>query len=372
MPSKNEDTQEQPARGLRRRLVGKLARKSLGSLQLQNWASKLNQRLKPVPVKKWTGWEGQNWRSVVPAFRVGRYLVINQPIAGDAPKAFVRVYEPGASQRDRPASWPRHIAKVGHKWYPAESITEQLMTRIGECLGLRMAHSQLMECESQIRFLSRYFLKQDESLVHGAEIVAGYVDDEHFVEDVENQRLEKEIFTFQVLCTAIGKKFPAQAVEICLDFVRMIGFDALVGNQDRHLYNWGVIVHAKGRRPPLFSPIYDTARGLFWNTEERALRSFEAPAKLLAYVANARPLVGWDGDRDPNHFQLVARIAELDPAFRRALLALCSRDGMDSALATVDGDFKRLLSNPRRELIKRCLAMRFRMFEEAAKGGKYD
>jgi hypothetical protein len=315
-------------------------------------------------VRQQTGFLGPHWRRHVDTLRPGRFYATGQPVAGDAPKDFIRVYEYGKGRRIRPSSWPAFIAKVGHKWYPAESVTEQLMTRIGQCLGINVADSRLMHVEGQIRFLSRYFLKKDEVLVHGAEIIAGYLEDETFVHDVEDQRAESDIFTFDVLRTAIETRFPDQRQDILAELVRMIAFDALVGNHDRHLYNWGVIVHAKGLRPPIFSPVYDTARGLFWNTSDAGLSRLETEERLTRYVMEAHPLIGWTGELKVNHFKLVENIGVSDLSLHDTLCRIDTRLGLSQVSMVIDKEFSELLSPRRRTLIKRCLQRRFEKFDE--------
>jgi len=73
--------------------------------------------------------------------------------------------------------WSYYIAKVGQKWYPIESINEHLLNRIGEVLDLNMAKSYLRLADNQIRFLSKYFTKKDEELVHGANIFSAYLNE---------------------------------------------------------------------------------------------------------------------------------------------------------------------------------------------------
>lgn len=347
-----------------------MPRSHAGSLDLRRWGRLFTRRMQRVPVKQETGYEAATWRGAVPPLRRYHYFApVDRSVIGDAPKDFIHVYEPGSGSRDNPMSWPAHIAKVGQKWYPAESITEQLLTRVGDAIGIEMARSMLMECEGQIRFLSRYFLKKEESLVHGADVLASYLQDVEFVEDVGREAMESELFTFQVLCTAIHERFPAEADEIIDRFVRMIAFDALVGNQDRHLYNCGVIVHAKGRRRAGFSPVYDTARGLFWNHSEERLAKSGDPTALEKYVQGSHPMIGWDRETKGNHFRLVGNIAKAGQQQRAALLCLCSPQALDSACTVVDADFDRLLSTVRRDRIKQCLRLRFTRFEEAVSGG---
>src|SRR5215467_4410528 len=60
--------------------------------------------------------------------RDSKFRIIHRTVAGDAPKDFFQIYEYGTAKRTALSSWPKYIAKVGHKWYPNESITEHLLT----------------------------------------------------------------------------------------------------------------------------------------------------------------------------------------------------------------------------------------------------
>ena len=331
------------------------------------WRHFFHRTLEPVEIKAFTGYEGERWEQVIPALRPWRHFVTDAFISGAAPKNFVHVYDHNSGRRDHPPSWPAYIAKVGHKRYPTESITEQLMTRVGETLGVRMAASRLMVCAGQIRFLSRYFLSREESLVHGADILGSeaYLGDEQFVAAVGQEKLERDVFTFPVFCEAIHARFAGNADAIILDFVRLVGFDAIVGNQDRHFQNWGVIVDPKGLRPPRFSPVYDTARGLFWNEPESQLVRLESDQALLRYIENSQPLIGWEGEPKINHFSLVEHVAALDPRFRRVLSDLCLPGSLTRMGNVIESEFKSLLSKERRHLIRKCLGIRLKLFASA-------
>lgn len=312
-----------------------------------------------------------NWLGV-PSLRAGHFHVDEREVGGDAPKDFIWVYEcmPGGCRPVDWHKWPAYIAKVGHQYYPAESITEQLITRIGQICRLRIADSRLMICAGQIRFLSRYFLRPGEILNHGAEILVGYLADKGFVEGVTDQKAEKDLFTFQVFCTAIKARFPDHHEDLTGGFVRLIGFDALVGNQDRHFYNWGVITNARGVASPRFAPIYDTARGLFWNTPESGLVRFEQPQALEAYVRRSKPQIGWDGWADSKgdlgHFDLIGCIAAHDVRYWRWLeqLGKTASANLERIEGMIDAEFGALISERRRHLIKRCLRLRFETFAQ--------
>ena len=139
---------------------------------------------------------------LVDPIREGYYKLGNITVSGNAPKDFIRIYEYGEARKNNPDKWPAYIAKVGHKWYPNESITEQFMTRIGQVLGIKVADSKLMLAKGQLRFLSKYFLyAEKEQLVHGSEIFSAHFEDEEFVKQVDEADETKELFTFHLTKT---------------------------------------------------------------------------------------------------------------------------------------------------------------------------
>jgi len=314
----------------------------------------------------WSGFS-HHWQHL-PKLRKGYFYKENIDVGGDAPKNFIRVYEYGQCRKKNPRSWVAYVAKVGHKWYPIESITEYLMNRIGEEIGLDIAKPKLVLAGGQIRFLSRYFLDpvKNEQLIHGAQIYARHLEDEEFVEQANERKrndITRELFTFQFTEEAIKAIFPTHHELIMRDFVAMILFDAIVGNNDRHFYNWGVIHDVYNETTPRFSPIYDTARGLFWNETEDKIRAYFASdkqldSKLINYVDNAKPRVGWEGTRNLNHFEVIEKIFTSDTRFCDLCQSLVNEDKKQNILRLLEREFTGLMSVERLNLIKRCISLR--------------
>lgn len=197
--------------------------------------------LRPAIIENYSGYKF-DWRGKIAPLRKGYHILEQEKsVGGDAPKDFIRVYEYGHGFKRSPKSWPAYISKVGHKWYPVESITEFLLNRIGETLGLNMASSCLMAAGEQIRFLSRYFLSSNEQLVHGAQIFAGYMADDEIVEEIERMGMSRDFFTFHFVEASLRHQFPDHAEKLLEGFTKLLLFDAITGNNDRHFYNWGVI-----------------------------------------------------------------------------------------------------------------------------------
>lgn len=297
-------------------------------------------------------------------------------LSGDAPKEFVRVYHYEKNQswkKSNPKNWPEYIAKTGHKWYPNESITEFLMNRLGEVFGLNMAKSRLLSINGQVRFLSRYFLRQGhEQLIHGAEIFAGYLEDTQFVEKIEEEGKARELFTLQFVENAVDTIFPNERNYVMRELVRLILFDALVGNNDRHFYNWGVVLDLEGKNDMRFAPVYDTARGLFWNDDDEKIKRRMTSGGtagidnyLKKYCSGSKPKLGWEGDAKLNHFSMVKHIVENQFYIDKAELQTMFADNVLVRMQEVlDKEFTNLMIPERRNLVKMCLQYRFNMIKQ--------
>jgi len=307
------------------------------------------------------------------------YRILDIALPGDAPKDFIKAYLYGESRKDKPKSWAYYIAKVGHKWYPMESTTEYLLNRIGEVLQLNMSKSFLVLADDQIRFLSKYFTKGDEELVHGANIFSSYLNeiDTTFVEEIEEQALTRELLTFQFTSSAIKFVFPENYKQILESFVKMLVFDAITGNNDRHFYNWGVLRDIRGKRAPLFSPIYDSARGLFWNDSENKIEQlFREGTKiddnrfnsyLKKYVKNSLPKIGWDGKTKINHFELIKEIHMSYPIYKPVCEDLTNSRRLDAIILMLNEEFSNFYSAKRLILMEECLKLRFSILQNICK-----
>lgn len=288
-------------------------------------------------------------------------------VAGDAPKDFVRVYEHGHCRKANRRNWPLYIAKVGHKHYPMESVTEHLLNRLGEVLGMHMASSRLVKLGGQVRFMSKYFLDEPavQELVHGANIYAGFLNNDHaLVEAIEKEGSSPLLFTVQFTHEALRYTFPVHADALLEQFMRMLVFDAYVGNNDRHFYNWGVIRNITEREYPRFSPIYDTARGLFWNDHEdklaaRLQHEKQIPAFIGKYCEGSKPKIGWEGKKGVNHFELIAEMKRMMPAtMLDAMRGLVSPARAEEVRSVLKHEFQALVSHGRARLILLCLEYR--------------
>ncbi|MBS1813226.1 MAG: HipA domain-containing protein [Acidobacteria bacterium] len=312
------------------------------------------------PIKYFADYQLE-WDALIPTLRKYQLEKVDfLSITGDAPKDFVTDSEYRPGYRSRSQKQDRFIAKVGSKFYPNESIVEQMITRIGQTYGLKIADSKLRMVVGQVRFMSKFFLKREvEQLAHGAEIFAYSLGKENYVALQENKK-ERDYFTFQMTEEAIKESFPGYEQKIMQGFVEMITFDALIGHNDRHPYNWGVIVPIK-KGAPRFSPVYDTARAFFWNVPETRVRQMLSDQQQLAkYVSNCQPPIGWDTEQNVAFFRLIGLIWCHFARYRRNVDKFLGEVPLTNTLKMIDKEFNHLMSAERRELIKRCLHQRQR------------
>ena len=322
--------------------------------------------IKALSVKGYSGFKPKP--GCIPFPKKHQYFIVKDiAITGDAPKDFIRYYHYGTGRKKNPNTWPLYIAKLGHKHYPIESITEHLITRLGVVFGFNMAQSELAWLGGQIRFLSRYFIKNpcEQVLEHGADLYAGYLNDREFVEEIELKHKALDFFTVQFTEETLFHFFPEEYETLMIEFLKLLIFDALIGNNDRHFYNWAVIRNVSNKSKPVFSPIYDSARGLFWNDSEEKIRTiFNDKSRLTAYISKysegSTPKIGWEGLSKLNHFDLIERILTLPFLVNcETLKYVCSEETLKDAFSMINKEFSLLLSPERKALIKLCLSYRY-------------
>lgn len=303
------------------------------------------------------------------------YLILDTPLDGDAPKEFIKVYEynkHSGIKRNNPSTWIPYIAKTGEKWYPHESVIEYMINRIGQELGMCMNEVALYKINGQIRFLSRYFLKKNESLTHGAEICGEYLDDIDFAKEIANHKpTSRKLFTFEFVTNAIKHKFKDESHSILQDLVKMIIFDALVGNNDRHFYNWGVITTLKKLSGKArLSPIYDSARGLLWNFNEFTINKYLKGRKSNGkqfdnYIYKACPRISIEGNSEINHFDLVRYLKKENTSnFKLIIDTLSSMEQEKRVLNMLKNEFYPMFSKDRCLLISQIIETRFKNIRE--------
>lgn len=293
----------------------------------------------------------------------------------------------GATEKDVlqcPESGRVYIAKLGGRNNDLEVMTEQAIFLVGRSLGVTVADARIGRYAGRLRFMSQYFLDLagSEELVHGMQLFNALYDETTVREVLHDEAREQSLFSVQAVKAAFGAHYFHYGAgiedELFCGFVSMLTHDAIIGVQDRHHENWGVIVEREvGGRAPRFAPLYDSARGLFCTDHDAALKAkFAGPRgsqRLDGYVQRARPLVGFDGlaPRGRNyitHDQLIGAVFRAYPEQRDRIDGILQSYDWRRVGETLRTQLPGLCSAPRRALILTCLRRRVRAIYRAIHG----
>lgn len=112
-----------------------------------------------------------------------------------------------------------------------------------------------------------------------------------------------------------------------MEWSKVIVFDALIGNTDRHQDNWGVLWEGEGDLTNLtskLSPAFDNGTSLGWEILDRNIFKFDDDNYLEKYLSNGRHHLRWNRDdlKSMPHVDLVKKIA-LDFSFTKKSMQAC-------------------------------------------------
>lgn len=127
---------------------------------------------------------------------------------------------------------PEGAESTGEDW------AEKVAAEIAQLLNIPAATVELADFEGQRGSASLNFTSTAQQLMHGNEVMAGYLD--NYDPEV---RFKQTSHTVENIIVAIRKMFP-QANEHRTVLQRLASYmvlDALIGNTDRHHENWGLL-----------------------------------------------------------------------------------------------------------------------------------
>ena len=306
----------------------------------------------------------------IEAIKNKHYFVESFPLDGDAPKQFIKLYsfeEDSGIRRRNFKTWVAYIAKTAEKWYPHESVIEYMINRVGQTLGITMNEVRLYKINEQIRFLSQFFLKKNESLIHGAEICGEFLEDMELAKQIaDEKKTARELFTFEFITDALKAIFTRNHEMIIEDLVKMLAFDAIVGNNDRHFYNWGIIATKKiSNQLPKFAPVYDSARGLLWNVSDESIVNWIKMQKTDGtHILKIYPRISIEGDKEIGHFGLMEFLKKQKSSYKETINSLASLDNEAASLEMLEKEFYPFFIKERCELTTYILKERSKIIRE--------
>jgi hypothetical protein len=255
--------------------------------------------------------------------------------------------------------------------HTGEDWAEKVAAEIAGLIRVKAARVELADYLGRRGSASLSFVAENESLVHGNEILAGQI----FGYD-RQKRLKQSDHTFENIIAAIAKLVQGAQWyhELIKELANYLVLDALICNTDRHHENWGFLTTFGGspadgatiliRMAPSFDHASSLGRELL---DERAARIL-ATSSISAYAERGHGGVYWkQGDRrGANPLQLVTLASEKFPDYFREALANVAHTPAKALLETLDEVPIFVMSESSRRFAKALLSYTHGVLSELA------
>lgn len=216
----------------------------------------------------------------------------------------------------------------GDEW-TGEDWAEKIAAEIASLLNIPAAKVELADFEGRRGSASLNFTSPAQQLMHGNEVMAGYLD--NYDPEV---RYKQTNHTVENIITAIRKMFPKanEHHTVLRQLASYMVLDALIGNTDRHHENWGLLwqvrveideVSERARLQKQYdvAPSFDHASSLGREWRDETRRDMLNNKQIERYVSRGKGgiyLTG--GKRGANPLALVESISVQHPDFFRPTL----------------------------------------------------
>jgi flagellar biosynthetic protein FliS len=266
------------------------------------------------------------------------------------------------------------------------------------------AHNNIMRSQD---IISEFMNTEGESeLTEGIQYLTGY--NNAYKPALKSSKGD---YTFQFICEALKSfNFNSYIDEI----IRIIIFDSLIGNGDRHQENWGIIIYSKeaiqtyhkeaknkkykyfhrlllkmfgwifenlpslpnplkimfhSLMPNKFAPIYDSGSCLGRELRDAKVKQMLSDEKqILSYILKGTSEIHWKGKK-VSHFELIKKISEKHPEIVKTeiqrIKSIYNESNISKIITDVDiklpqdkGEFK--LPEERKKLMIKMVSLRFK------------
>lgn len=177
-----------------------------------------------------------------------------------------------------------------------ELASEKIAYEIAKRLGFSCARIELAEDENgKQAILNYYFLKDGKD----------HNDALFYLKNLGNNR--KEYYTLDKILnflTNIGE-------DLIDDFLKIMVFDSLIGEQDRHEENWGITKDVKDNMQ--MSPIYDNGCSLMRDQYMNLDEFLNNSCKMYQYIKKSTTYIYDNNGKRFKHFDLIDLLMEIYP-----------------------------------------------------------
>lgn len=243
-----------------------------------------------------------------------------------------------------------------------EIWTEYIAYKIGTFIGLNIPSATPAIADEHYGILIKSFLKRGKAGLPANELREAS-DVLHAVKCKQPHNL-------------MGIKMSQDSVYVKEDtwteYIKMLIFDSIIGNNDRHDENWGYLFEPKIKKF-ILAPIYDNASCLTAGDDEAKVKKLLTDSKYLeSYIDKGRPpnlYLNFDNNKKYSHFEIIKYLIKTEANVRELISEMVQKDylnytkGVLEQIHQTDVPDLYKLSDNRIELIYRILEIRKKKLE---------
>lgn len=244
-----------------------------------------------------------------------------------------------------------------------DHLSEKIASDIGALIGIRCANVDIGTYLSNEGSMSYLINQEGEVLIEGISLINKYYP--HYNAEMMYDNSLNEHYSFQML------KRSVEEYGFLGDLLRMLVFDFLIGNSDRHQNNWAIIRKREGGY--CFSPLYDNSSSLCCYLLEEKIGSYlNNGARLNSIVrTNSKSIVRIEPTekKRPKHELVLGHILEYHRDKVISLINMIStRITNDSISGLLSAYPAGVLSDRRKQLITLFLMEKVKLMSLIAEG----
>jgi hypothetical protein len=265
---------------------------------------------------------------------------------------------------------PMGVVPTGEDW------AEKVAAEIAHTLQISAAEVELAEFQGRRGCASRIFTNPSQQLMHGNEVLAGYVAGYD-----RDKRFRQSGHTLENIILAIRGMFPEEVESrtVLTRLASYLALDALIGNVDRHHENWGLLWQvrvevndfnetARLSKEYDVAPSFDHASSLGRELLDEKRGNLLRSGAVEGYVRKGRGGIYRQGEaHGANPLHLVALAARKYPDYFQPVLRMLLSVPLERLIEPLDRIPDERITSPARSFGKAMVAVAYEQLTKVAK-----
>lgn len=159
--------------------------------------------------------------------------------------------------------------KFNKSEYTTEHFSEKIASELAQKINLECAKVELGIYNSQIGSFNYQINQDDEILIEGIQLINKYYP--NYNSDTLYDSKNEEYYSLDMILKSL------EQYNFRRDFFKIVVFDFLIGNTDRHQNNWAILQSDKNTR---LCPLYDNGSSLCCYIQESQIDSYLGNDKM--------------------------------------------------------------------------------------------